>query len=136
MNTLSSQLTASPMQDILHEIERRAVNAAQQELPQETLGKTITQIYEDERRWVSDIREQIMVSRRYLFWFILVLMGLETVVLFVVLILVALPSKPLTITDGTLQIVTGATIAQISAMLIVIVRSVYSESLNQFIQRH
>ena len=42
-------------------------------------------------------------------------------------------SQTLEISATTLQILIGATIAQISAMLIVIIRSVYSDTLNQLI---
>ena len=61
------------------------------------------------------------------------LMTLETITLFAIIILTSLPSIILLVADTTLQILVGATIAQISAMMIVIIRSVYSDTLNQIV---
>lgn len=88
----------------------------------------------------QDFRWQIVSFRQKLFRFLLFLMALETVSLFVLIILSSLPSKILVIADTTLQILVGVTLVQISAMIIVIIKSVYSDSLNQLImaesQRH
>ena len=134
MNAISPDMPDDPMRDIMREIERRAKAEAQERLSRQ-MAKPIETVVDNDQDWVSNIQRQIMTSRRCLFWFILFLILLETVVLFVVMILAALPSKRLVIADSTLQIFTGATIAQASAMLFVIIRSVYSESLNQFIRR-
>jgi hypothetical protein len=77
--------------------------------------------------------KQIVIFRICLFYFLVILMTLETATLFVIIILASLPSAVLKIGDTTLQILVGATIAQVSTMLIVIIRSVYADSLNTII---
>ncbi len=58
-------------------------------------------------------------------------MTVETLALFIIIAFASF--QTLEISATTLQILIGATIAQISAMLIVIIRSVYSDTLNQLI---
>lgn len=81
----------------------------------------------------QDLRRQIIRFRRILFYFLLMLMTVETLAVFVIIVLASLPSPILAIKELTLQVLVGATIAQISAMLIVIIRSVYPDSLNKLI---
>jgi len=58
-------------------------------------------------------------------------MTIETLALFLIIGFASF--QTLEISATTLQILVGATIAQISAMLIVLIRSVYSDTLNQLI---
>ncbi len=76
-------------------------------------------------------RDQVVSFRKVLFYFLLVFMTIETLALFLIIGFASF--QTLEITPTTLQILVGATIAQISAMLIVIIRSVYSDTLNQLI---
>lgn len=83
-----------------------------------------------------DFRRQINDFRKKLINFLLWLMGIETFALFVIIILASISIKGvhiLEIKDLTLQILVGATIAQVSSMLIFIIHSVYSDSLNKII---
>jgi hypothetical protein len=79
----------------------------------------------------TKFRLQIIKFRAFLFYFLLALMLMETITLFTIIILSSLDK--LEIEPLTLQILTGATIAQISAMIIVIIQSVFSDTLNQFV---
>lgn len=81
----------------------------------------------------TKFRLQIIKFRGFLFYFLLALMLMETITLFTIIILASL--EKLKIAPLTLQILTGATIAQISAMIIVIIQSVFSDTLNQFVMR-
>jgi hypothetical protein len=74
-------------------------------------------------------RKQLLSSREILLDNIINFMYGETIALFLIIILVA--CKVLEINEVTLQVFVGGTILQISSMLIVIIKSVYSDSLNK-----
>ena len=95
--------------------------------------RKITDLKVKQQQSNQEFRRQVVSFRKGMFWFLLILMTIETVALFVIIILASLPTKALLIEDVTLQILVGATIAQISVMMIVIIRSVYSDSLNKLI---
>lgn len=119
-------MTTPPGDDPFAEIKKRATEALD---AKSDPGKNtpITQLCSEK------LQNQLVFFRKCLLCFILILMACETVALFAIVILTALPTKPLTIPPTTLQIFTSATIAQISAMLIIIVRSVFSDKLNPLI---
>lgn len=79
----------------------------------------------------QDFLTQILFFRKSLFYFLISLMSVETFLLFLLVFLKALPMLKFSINDTTLQILVGATIAQISAMVIVIIKSVFPDSLNK-----
>ena len=79
----------------------------------------------------SDLVKQALRYRGILFYFLLVLMTVETLFLFLIICVTAKPYPILIIPDMTLQIIVGATIIQISAMVIVIIKSVYPKDLKQ-----
>lgn len=70
---------------------------------------------------------QIWDHREQLLHFLKIMMIIETFLLFAIIVLASIPfpSLRLMINDTTLQILVGATIAQISAMIFVIVKSVF-----------
>lgn len=76
---------------------------------------------------------QALRYREILFYFLLVLMTVETLFLFLIVCVTAKPYSILIIPDRTLQIIVGATIIQISAMMIVIIKSIYPKDLKQLI---
>ncbi|MGB7511246.1 MAG: hypothetical protein WBP54_08175, partial [Pelodictyon phaeoclathratiforme] len=78
-------------------------------------------------------RKQLLSSRELLLDNIINFMYGETIALFLIIILVA--CKVLEINEVTLQVFVGGTIIQISSMLIVIIKSVYSDSLNKRMMR-
>ena len=127
-------MTTPPVDDPFAEIKKRATEAHDAKTDP---GKNtpITQIYSKEitQQASERLQSQLVFFRKRLLSFILILMACETVALFTIVILTSLPTKPLDIHDTTLQIFTSATIAQISAMLIIIVRSVFSDKLNPLI---
>ena len=77
--------------------------------------------------------DQALRYRGILFYFLLVLMGVETLFLFVIVLITAKPYRLLEIPDTTLQIIVGATIIQISAMVIAIIKSVFPKDMKQLI---
>lgn len=94
----------------------------------------------------QNLRKQILSSRKCLLIFLVSLMAIESIVLFLIVIFSSLPAgssvpdsntlpseilKKLSIDPRTLQILVGATLAQISVMVIVVIRSVYSDTLNK-----
>jgi len=95
-------------------------------------NKPINEFFSRQKK-TSDqrFRDQVVSFRKVLFYFLLVFMTVETLALFIIIAFASF--QKLEITPTTLQILVGATIAQISAMLIVIIRSVYSDTLNQLI---
>ena len=123
-----------PEEEFAQEIQQRADEAySSAKVKQPDYDKTITALTVERQKSEQDFRWQIVSFRRGLLWYLLILMTFETIALFVIIILASLPSRMLIIEDVTLQVLVGATIAQISAMLIVIIRSVYSNSLNKLI---
>jgi len=88
---------------------------------------------ESDQQARKNLLKQIIVQRERLFVFLIILMAVETFVLFTIVIFASIPSPSirLTVNDTTLQILVGATIAQISAMVIIIIRSVFPDSLNK-----
>jgi hypothetical protein len=118
----------------IEQIEANAKTAySAKEAVEPSYGKGISEL--EFKRKASDqkFRDQIVAFRLWLIVFILAMMALETIVLFVIIILASLPCPKLKIEPLTLQVLVGATIAQVSAMLIVIIRSVYSDSLNRLV---
>ncbi len=115
--------------DLLRKRAREALSAKAKEAAD--LDEEMRELDLQKSRSEQDLRRQIVDFRKLLLWYLIGFMTLETIALYTIVILTSL--KILTIEPATLQILVGATIAEISAMLIVIVRSVYSNSLNKII---
>jgi hypothetical protein len=77
--------------------------------------------------------DQAFLYRGILFYFLLVLMTVETLFLFFIVFETAGPKPKLEIPNTTLQIIVGATIVQISTMVIVIIQSVFPKDMKQLI---
>ena len=95
---------------------------------------SLNQVWALQRVRIQLNNELVMQALRYrgiLFYFLLVLMTVETLFLFLIVCVTAEPYPILIIPDRTLQIIVGATIIQISAMVIVIIKSVYPKDLKQ-----
>lgn len=82
----------------------------------------------------QDFLRQIYSFRNTLFRFLIILMLGETVILFGIIIFTSIPEFPFRVNPTTLQILVGATIIQISTMVVVIVKSVYPGNLNDIIE--
>lgn len=97
----------------------------------------------------QNFRKQLVLSRDKVLHCILTLMVVETGILFVIVILASLQfpilfsgidpaitrGKILDISPTTLHILVGATVTQVSAMTLFIIRSLYSPDLNRIIVR-
>lgn len=82
----------------------------------------------------EDLLTQITDQRGMILNFLMKLMASETIILFTIVILASIPSPyKLKINDPTLQILVGATIAQISAMVVIVIRSVFPDSINKIL---
>lgn len=129
-----ADLMASDRMKILG-LATKALEAAQAKQPSSDFDKPLTDIDFTTQKRKSDqaFRRQVVLFRTVLFYYLLVLMTIETLALSAIIVLASLPSKVLVIGDTTLQVLAGATIAQVSAMLIVIIKSVFSDSLNKII---
>lgn len=77
--------------------------------------------------------KQAIRYRRILFYFLLGLMSVETILLVLFVYFVPRLPESQRISDTGLQIIAGATIIQISAMIIVIVKSVFPKDLRSLI---
>lgn len=119
--------------ELYRDVIERAGSAYKKKEKSSDYQKKLTEILVAKEKSLQNLRDQIVNYRKCLFNFLLILMAFETVAMFVLVIVASLPSKILVIHDTTLQVLVGATIAQVSAMIIVIIRSVYSEGLNKFI---
>jgi hypothetical protein len=97
------------------------------------LTEKLNELFLYQKQTEQDFRWQIVLFRKRLLLYLLYSMTVETILLYTIIILASLPSKILMIERVTLQILVGATIAQISGMLIVVIKSVYADSLNTFI---
>lgn len=134
MQTNAESISKKVMENAIREIEQRADKAFSSEKQTSSdYEKKITDLKVEQQQSNQEFREQVVYFRKGMFWFLIILMTLETIALYIIIIVASLPSKVLLIEDVTLQILVGATIAQISAMMIVIIRSVYSDSLNKLI---
>ena len=98
------------------------------------LEKRLDDEFKKRRRLVEQkYRTQVVTFRIWIFTFLLVMMALETIAIFTIVIFNSLPSPLLDVDKLTLQVLVGATIAQVSAMFIVIIKSVFSDKLNEII---
>ena len=77
--------------------------------------------------------KQAYQYRRILFYFLLGLMAIETAFLFALVWMTSQCPPILEIEDSTLQIIVGATIIQISTMVVVIIHSVYPKDIKHLI---
>jgi hypothetical protein len=124
----------------IEEIEKRAMEALKRK---QTEGKEEFYPYNQsllanmlslkKREAEHNLLQQTIRFRRILFYYLLLLMTVETFMLFIIIVAVSLPSHWLVMPQITLQVLVGATIAQISAMVIVIIKSVYPDSINKII---
>lgn len=119
-----------PLRGFLAEVKKRADDAYISK-SKSFENKSLNDIFDEQIKVTEQhFKDQILRYREGFFIYLLVLMALETITLFSIVILSSVASKKiLVINDTTLQILVGATIAQISTMLIVIIKSVYSDNL-------
>jgi hypothetical protein len=96
--------------------------------------QAIQSIYIKELEAAQETREalfsQVVRFRERLFSFLILLMASETFMLFAIVIIDSIGGI-FHINDTTLQILVGATIAQISTMVIIIIKSAFPDSLNK-----
>ncbi len=102
-------------------------NKLEQDLRKEKINKT-----RQDNKAREELFNQTKELRKLIFEFLIILMSLETFLLYIIVIASSIPKlKELGffyINETTLQILVGATIAQISAMVIIIVKSVFPDS--------
>jgi hypothetical protein len=79
----------------------------------------------------SDLLIQIILFRHEIFSFSIKMMCYETIILFFIIIMSSI--KIIDIDRMTLQILVASTIAQVSAMIIIIIKSIFPDSLNKII---
>jgi hypothetical protein len=82
---------------------------------------------------LQTFREQLVLFRIWGIGFVLWMMALETIAIFLIVVLDSLPIPMLNVDKLTLQILVGATITQVSTMFYAIIRSVFSDTLNRLI---
>lgn len=97
------------------------------------INQIYTTFYFQKKYSDQKFRNQIIDFRIQVFKFLLKMMAWETFAMLLIVVLDSLPFPVLDVDKLTLQVLVGATIAQISAMLIVIVKSVFSDTLNKLI---
>ena len=120
-------------ESLILEIIKRADDELNKQTPPSVREKKLSDFYIEQQLSNQEFRRQVVSYRKGTFWLLVILMTAETLALYSIIILASLPSKILLIGDTTLQILVGATIAQTSLMMIVIIKSVYSDSLNKLI---
>jgi hypothetical protein len=84
-------------------------------------------------RLATKLASQALRYREYLFYYLLGLMTVETLFLFGIVFVTAPPHQLIEMHQTTLQVIVGATIIQISAMVIVIVKSVFPEDMKHLV---
>ena len=126
--------SGEPGKDSTADIFQSAIKAFEEEEKKDPgVAKRFERLILQRESSDQKFRDQIVEFRKRVFRFLLWMMALETIVLFLIVILNSLPYPILNVDKLTLQILVGATIAQISTMLFVIIRSVFSNTLNKLI---
>lgn len=122
---------SQPVKSFLADIERRAKEALSETKNEFSKELSLKDRFEEQNKLTEqNFKDQILLYRQGFFVYLLVMMALETIVLFTIVILASVATHDiLDINDTTLQVLVGATIAQVSTMLIVIIKSVYSDNL-------
>lgn len=109
-------------EDIQHQLNS-LVNAA----------KERARIWQRREAKFDELLSQTTRYRGILFGLLMSMMALETLVLFVVLVLASLDPPVLAFREKTLEVTIGATIAQIGVMVVVIVKSVFPPNLKDIL---
>jgi hypothetical protein len=103
----------------------------------ESFNKNILELIigdeEEKIKSAQEIRTQVIIIRRQFFKYLIFMLTFETVILYLIIVLICL--KIFSLSDSTLKLLIGATITQISAMLAVIINSVYSQRIMELFGR-